>query len=142
MGALNSNFIVCMCHESETMPKKKGIYCCCYCKMSLTEKEKRVIVSPNSFSKNNRKSTRYRARAKIGRVIEDVKFISEHHDEILQELGINVFEDDGRNGISEYIMGTTTTKTTTKDDCKKDSSQQQQEKSAVEIADEADPDML
>ncbi len=61
--------------------------------MCLTEKDKRVIQTPLSFSVLQRKDARYRARIKIQRLLQDVEFVMMHQKAICDEFGINVAED-------------------------------------------------
>lgn len=63
----------------------------------LTDKEKRVIISPLSFSVPQRKATKYRCKIKIQEVIQDMQFLIKHHDLVKKEFGIDVIG----NNISE-----------------------------------------
>jgi|APSaa5957512535_1039671.scaffolds.fasta_scaffold03954_11 hypothetical protein len=56
----------------------------------LTDKEKRMITSPLSFSSKQRKNTKFRTRKKIQNILQDLKFIVENNDKICSELGIDV----------------------------------------------------
>ena len=60
--------------------------------MPLTNKEKRVVVTPLSFSSKQRKNAKFRTRKKIFDVIEDMRFLVEHRDEISVMFGIDVLE--------------------------------------------------
>jgi len=58
--------------------------------MTLTEKQKRFIISPHSFSSIQQKMWRQIIRKKISHITADYTFISEHKDEISHILGENI----------------------------------------------------
>jgi len=58
--------------------------------MTLTEKQKRFIISPHSFSSKQQRNHKYEIKKKISQITADHKFISEHKDEISHILGENV----------------------------------------------------
>jgi len=60
--------------------------------MPLTEKEKRIITSPLSFSSKKRKTTKFRTRKKIQEILCDVRFLIENHFKVYDGFGIDVLE--------------------------------------------------
>ncbi len=60
--------------------------------MPLTEKEKRVIVSPLSFSSKQRKTTKHRTKIKIQDILHDMQFLIKNHRIVHDEFGIDVLE--------------------------------------------------
>ena len=58
--------------------------------MPLTDKEKRFIVSPQSFSTSQRKTTKFRTRKKIQDVMCDIQFLLNNHSKVYDTFGINV----------------------------------------------------
>jgi len=58
--------------------------------MPLTEKEKRVITSPLSFSSKQRKTTKFRTRKKIQEILCDMQFLIENNSKVYERLGIDV----------------------------------------------------
>ena len=81
--------------------------------MPLTEKEKRIIASPLSFSSNKRKTTKFRARKKIQEILCDMQFLIENNSKIFEEFGIDVL-----SNISKHISTSETvnSKTDTPED--------------------------
>jgi len=62
--------------------------------MPLTDKEKRIITSPQSFLSRQRKTTKFRTRKKIQEVLCDMQFLIENHSKISDIFGIDVLVDD------------------------------------------------
>ena len=62
--------------------------------MCLTEKDKRVIITPISLSAQQKKDAKYRVKIKIQKILQDIQFIKENHDVIYQEFGIDVLQND------------------------------------------------
>jgi len=62
--------------------------------MPLTEKEKRIITSPQSFLSRQRKTTKFRTRKKIQEVLCDMQFLIENYSKISDMFGIDVLVDD------------------------------------------------
>ena len=62
--------------------------------MCLTEKDKRVIITPISLSAQQKKDAKYRVKTKIQKILQDMQFIKENHDVIYQEFGIDVLQND------------------------------------------------
>ena len=60
--------------------------------MPLTEKEKRIITSPLSFSSKQRKTTKHRTRKKIQEVLDDMQFLIENNSKVYDIFGIDVLE--------------------------------------------------
>lgn len=56
--------------------------------MPLTEKEKRVITSPLSFSVKQRKTTKFRTKIKIQEIMDDMQFLMENYSKVYDEFGI------------------------------------------------------
>lgn len=58
--------------------------------MPLTNKEKRFIVSPQSFSSQQRKTTKFRTRKKIQEILQDMQFLIENNSKVYDICGIDV----------------------------------------------------
>lgn len=58
--------------------------------MPLTEKEKRIITSPLSFSAKQRKTTKHRTRKKIQEILHDMQFLIENNSKVYDIFGIDV----------------------------------------------------
>lgn len=58
----------------------------------LTEKDRRVILSPYSFSPTLRKSARFRSKKKILELLEDLQFLIENDKKIQKEFGIDMYQ--------------------------------------------------
>jgi len=58
--------------------------------MTLTEKQKRFIISPHSFLPKQQKMWRQIIRKKISHITQDFEFITQHRDEISQILGESI----------------------------------------------------
>lgn len=68
--------------------------------MSLTDKEKRIILSPLSFSSKQRKNTKFRTRKKIQEILSDMNFLIENHSKIFETFEIDVL---GTGNNTTYI---------------------------------------
>ena len=62
--------------------------------MPLTDKEKRIITSPQSFLSKQKKTTKFRTRKKIQEILCDMQFLIGNHSKISDMFGIDVLEDD------------------------------------------------
>ena len=58
--------------------------------MSLTEKQKRFIISPHSFSSKQQRNHKYEIKKKISQITQDFEFITKHREEISQILGDSI----------------------------------------------------
>ncbi len=62
--------------------------------MPLTDKEKRIITSPLSFSSKQRKNTKFRTRKKIQAILCDMNFLIQNNSNISEMFGIDILGDD------------------------------------------------
>ena len=59
--------------------------------MCLTDKEKRTITSPQSFSSSKqRKTTKFRTKKKIQEILQDMEFLIENNSKISEIFDIDV----------------------------------------------------
>ncbi len=58
--------------------------------MALTDKQKRAIVSPDSFSPGRLRLQKLRTRRKIDGILNDVRFLVENAEMILKRLDLDV----------------------------------------------------
>lgn len=75
--------------------------------MYLTDREKRTIATPNSMSGQQLWNAKFHARSKILQILQDMQFITEHKDMILQEFGIDVYEMLGLDKKQDTVTNTT-----------------------------------
>ena len=69
--------------------------------MSLTEKEKRVITSPQSLSSKQRKTTKHRTKIKIQEILCDMQFLIDNHNTVKEEFGIDMLDIVSLGNISQ-----------------------------------------
>ncbi len=83
----------------------------------LTEKERRAILSPLSFSAKDRKAARFRAKIKIREILGDAEFLLENHEAVRKGFGVDVREICKDAGLEKVPGdGIDPVKTTVRDD--------------------------